>query len=186
MENTLMSRFDRAAAVADQAIAAVKPDQFTDPTPCTEWNVRQVINHIVGGNLFFLTFLEGGPPVDRLADHLGDDPSAAFRETVQRLREAFLREESADRVVPTPFGEAPIRMLIEMRTTELLVHGWDVAKATGQSTDLDPELAEAKIESFRKMRTARRGRGVFDDEKPVPPGATAADRLAAAAGRVVA
>jgi uncharacterized protein (TIGR03086 family) len=76
-------------------------------------------------------------------------------------------------------------MLVEMRTTEMLVHGWDVAKATGQSTDLDPELAEARIDSFRKMRAAGRGRGMFDDEKPVPPGAPAADRLAAAAGRVV-
>jgi uncharacterized protein (TIGR03086 family) len=185
MDDAQLSRFDRAATVADQVIAGVKADQLGDPTPCTEWDVRQLLNHVVGGTLFFLSFLEGGPPVDRQADHLGGDPSAAFRESLRRLRQAFLREESPDRLVPTPFGEAPIRMLVEMRTTEMLVHGWDIAKATGQSTDLDPELAESRIESFRKMRAARRGSGMFADEKPAPPGATAADRLAAAAGRAM-
>jgi uncharacterized protein (TIGR03086 family) len=96
-----------------------------------------------------------------------------------------VREPSPDRIVATPFGEGPVTALVEMRTTEMLVHGWDLAKATGQSTDLDPELADSRIESFRMMRASRRGQGMFNDEQPAPADATAADRLAAAAGRVV-
>jgi uncharacterized protein (TIGR03086 family) len=185
METTQLSRFDRAAVVAEEVISGIKADQLDDPTPCTEWSVRQVINHLVGGGVFFVSSMTGGPPIDRAADYLGKDPLAAFRDSVSRLREAFLREGSSDRIVTMPFGEVPVAMLVEMRTTEMLLHGWDVAKATGQSTDLDPELADSRIESFRLMRANRRGRGVFNDEQPAPDDATAADRLAAAAGRVV-
>jgi uncharacterized protein (TIGR03086 family) len=184
METSLLSRFDRAAAAAEQVIRAVKPDQLDDPSPCTDWTVRQVINHVVGGSLFFQGFLTGEPPIDRATDYLGADPLQAFRNSVGSLREAFVRE-TPDRVVPTPFGEAPVRRLVEMRTTEMLLHGWDIAKATGQSTDLDPELADSRLESFRMMRAEGRGRGMFNDAQPARADATAADRLAAASGRAV-
>jgi uncharacterized protein (TIGR03086 family) len=188
-ETNPLARFDRAAEAAGRVIAGVKPEQLDDPTPCTEWNVRQVINHIVGGTLFFVHALETGSfdrdSFDRSRDFLGDDPAAAFRDSVARLHERFAAPGALQQMVPTPFGVQPAAMLAEMRVTEMLVHGWDVAKATGQPTDLDPELAEERIEPFRAMRASGRGRGMFRDEQPVPDGATAADRLAALAGRTV-
>jgi uncharacterized protein (TIGR03086 family) len=73
-----------------------------------------------------------------------------------------------------------------MRFNEMVVHSWDLAKATGQSTDLDPELAAASLASFRAVAFLPRGEGkMFQEAKPVPPDATPADRLAAFLGREV-
>jgi len=57
--------FQRAAAVTDAIVSAVRPDQFGHPTPCTEWTVRQLINHVLAGNLFFVSLATGAPPPDR-------------------------------------------------------------------------------------------------------------------------
>jgi uncharacterized protein (TIGR03086 family) len=178
-------KFDRAVAVADSVIAAVKQDQLGDPTPCTEWSVRQLINHVATGSLMFVSMVTGGPRPDRNQDQLGDDPLGAFRATVRDLRAAFSAEGALDRIYPTPFGDGPGAVLVNMRVIEMSIHAWDIAKATGQSTDLDPELAEWGLRSLRDAVPADRAGSPFGTEQPAPEGATAADRLAAFAGRAV-
>jgi uncharacterized protein (TIGR03086 family) len=185
-ETNQLARFDRAAAVAGSVIDGVKPGQFDSPTPCIEWTVQQLMNHLVGGNRMFISLAGGGDPVDRAQDFIGDDPSGAYRESAALLREVFAGEGALARIVPTPFGERPAALLVEMRVVEMMTHGWDLARATGQSTDLDPEVAESCIPGFRRLRAEGRGGAMFADEQPAPPGATAADRLAAVAGRAVA
>jgi uncharacterized protein (TIGR03086 family) len=183
-ENPLV-KFDRAAAVADSVIAAVRPDQLGDPTPCTEWSVRQLINHLVTGNLMFAGMVTGGPRPDRNQDQLGDDPLGAFRSTASDLRAAFSAEGALDGTYPTPFGESPGAVLVNMRVVEMSVHSWDIAKATGQSTDLDPQLAEWGLRSLRNALPADRAGSPFGTEQPASGAVTAADRLAAFAGRAV-
>ncbi|MEN3310549.1 MAG: hypothetical protein V7603_6751 [Micromonosporaceae bacterium] len=177
------ARFDRASAVAERTIAGVKPDQLGDPTPCTEWSVRQLINHVVTGSLSFASLVTGGPRPDRSQDHLGEDPLGAFRTAARDLRAAFLAEGAMERTYPTPFGEGPGHVLVTMRTIEMTVHSWDIAKATGQSTELDPELAQWALRSMRADLPADRSGTPFSDERPAPANATAADQLAAFAGR---
>jgi uncharacterized protein (TIGR03086 family) len=184
-DEDVLTRFDRAAAAADAVVAAVKTEQLDDPTPCTEWTVRRVLNHMVGGNKAFLSMQTGGYPVDRAADHLGADPLASFQTSVAALRAAFAVEGALTKIVPSPFGEAPGRVLVTRRLHEMMVHGWDIAKATGQSTDLDPELARECLEDFRRLRADGRGAGMFADPTEPPPGATAADQLAAFTGRTL-
>jgi uncharacterized protein (TIGR03086 family) len=179
-------KFDRSAAVADRVIAAIKPDQLDDRTPCTEWTVRQVVNHLVTGNLVFVAMVTGGPRPDRSQDMLGDDPAGAFRDTLRRLRAEFAADGVLERTFPTPFGPGPGSLLVHMRVNEMLIHAWDLATATGQSTDLDPELAEECLASFRAGRPIPRGgESPFGPEQPAPAVATAADRLAAHMGRTV-
>jgi uncharacterized protein (TIGR03086 family) len=180
-----IARFDRAAGAADAVIAGVRPDQLDVDTPCSEWTVRQLLNHLVGGTLLFQRMTTGGEPVDRSADFLGADPAEAFRTGVAQLRAAFVADGAMTRVVTTPFGERPVAVLVDMRVTEMMTHGWDLAKATGQSTDLDPELAAHCLESFRAARATGMGRGMFAEAKEAPAGATVADQLAALAGRTV-
>ena len=156
----LLARFDRAAAAADSAIAGVGPDQWGQRrAPCTEWNLRQLLNHLVGGTKAFLSMQTGGAPVDRAADHVGDDPLASFRAAVAELRAAFGEDGALEKTVNTPFGEGPGAILVNMRVNEMMVHGWDVAKAAGQSTDLDPELAAQCMEDFRRLRAHRSREG---------------------------
>jgi uncharacterized protein (TIGR03086 family) len=183
-----LARFDRAVVAAGAVFDGVKVEQWGDPTPCTEWTVRDLMNHLVGGTRQFISLMTGGGQLDRSLDYLGPDPAAAFRDAVAELRALFTAPGGLDRPAPTPFGPQPGRFLAEMRVTEMMTHGWDLARATGQSTDLDPELAESLIENFRRMRARPGGPGSrmpFDDEQPVAPDAPAADRLAAAAGRKV-
>lgn len=183
-----LARFDRAVAAAGAVFDGVKAEQWGDPTPCTEWTVRDLMNHVVGGTRQFISLMSGGGPLDRSADYLGSDPAGSFREAAGELRAIFAAEGALERLFPSPFGPQPGQFIAELRVTEMMTHGWDLARATGQSTDLDPELAESLIENFRRMRARAGGAPAalpFDDEQPVADDAPAADRLAAVAGRRV-
>jgi uncharacterized protein (TIGR03086 family) len=90
------------------------------------------------------------------------------------------------RPVTMPFGQMPGGMLVGLFTADNYTHAWDLAKATGQDTDLDPELGEQVLAAVRSFVTAdMRKPGFFDEEKPAPEGATTADRVAAYLGRNV-
>jgi len=175
----------RAGDMAAEVISRVRPHQLGHATPCTEWDVRALINHLVGGNLGFaaLAASEAGP--DRGEDVLGGDPQASFRDSLGRLCQAFDRAGFLEQVFPTPLGEGPGALLVEMRVVELTIHTWDVAAATGQPRDLDPELI-GLAGSVLRSRPIPRGPGSpFAPAQPSPAGATESDRLAAFAGRVV-
>ena len=188
MSDDLLARFQRAAALVDATVSTVRPDQFDGPTPCTEWTVRQLLNHIVTGNLIFVSLATGEPGPDRSVDHLGDDHVASLRASLDALGRAFGEPDFPDREVATPFGPGTGAVLIEMRLNEFVVHSWDVARATGQSTELDPDLAEMSLASLQRSALLARARGEggpFGVEQPAPDGAGAADRLAAYLGRRV-
>jgi uncharacterized protein (TIGR03086 family) len=188
MTDDVMALFRRAAAVTDSVIAAIRPEQLHNATPCTEWDVRALLNHVVTGNLLFVALATGAPRPDRTQDHLGEDYLGAFRDSVRRLTEAFEAPGFIDRTVPTPFGEGSGRVLVGMRFNEMIVHSWDLARATGQPTDFDPELAEQSLAWFRgapMLSGARGPAGPFGEEQPAPESGTAADRLAAFVGRRV-
>jgi uncharacterized protein (TIGR03086 family) len=185
MTHDQFTQFDRAAAQAEGVIAAIDPGRHADPTPCTEWSVGQLINHLVTGNLMFVATITGSPRPDRSRDHLGADPREAFRSTTAQLRSAFSAEGVLEGLYPSPLGERPGAALVDMRAIEMTLHTWDLAKATGQSTDLDADLAESALRALRGVLTGDRTGGPFGPEQPAPPRASAADRLAAFAGRVV-
>lgn len=183
---TLLERFDAAAAQATRLVEAIRPDQLGDPTPCPQWTVRDLVNHIVTGNLLIASIVAGGPAPDRSSDHLGDDHVAAFRDSVALLAKTFASHNVLAGSYPSPFGKGPGSLLVHMRVNELVQHGWDLAKATGQSTELDPELAEASLASFRAATVLPRGEATpFGVERSAPPDAHPADRLAAYLGREV-
>jgi uncharacterized protein (TIGR03086 family) len=186
MTHDPLTLFNGAAAQAVRLVEAVRPDQLGGPTPCPQWTVRDLVNHMVTGNLLIAAIVAGEPHPDRTVDHLGDDHVAAFRDSVTRLSETFAEHDVLAGTYPSPMGEGPGSLLVHMRVNELVVHGWDLAKATGQSTALDPELAEASLASFRAATFLPRGEGKpFGVERPAPPDAHSADRLAAYLGRGV-
>jgi uncharacterized protein (TIGR03086 family) len=180
-----LTRFDQAAAAASAVVAGVRPDQLDDPTPCTEWTVRQLLHHLVGGNARFAALIAGTPLPDADSTFLTDDLTADFDRSVGRLRALFTQPDGLTRLAPTPFGQQPGAFLASMRASEMLLHGWDLARATGQPTDLAPEVAEHCLEDFRRLRAANQGNTMFAPPQPIPDNAPAADRLAAYAGRTV-
>ncbi len=175
----------RAGAMAEGVIARIAPERLADPTPCTEWDVRGVINHMVGGNLRFAAQLTGEPGPERGDDVLGDDPLTAFRDSMHRLCAAFDRDGLLEETVQTPFGPGPGAMLVTMRASDLTVHSWDLAAATGQPRDLDPDLIGFVDAAFRVRPIPRGGDSPFGAAQPISDDAPAADRLAAFVGRTV-
>lgn len=181
-----LESYDRAFAAANAVVVGIADDQFDLPSPCTEWTVRAVLNHLVNGQLMVQAILAGRSHPDRTVDRLGADPKGAFARTVTDTRAALGEPGVLQRTLTTPFGEQPADRLIHLMSTELLVHGWDLAKATDQSTEIDPELATAILaRATAQLGDRPRRPTMFGEPQVVPEGGTAADRLAAYLGRSV-
>ena len=177
----------RAFSSTRNVLSTVKPDQLDDPTPCKSWKVRDLIGHIVGGAHWFGASTETGEsaPLSE-KDWTEGDMVASFDAGVARAVAAFGAPGAQDKIVKLPFGEFPGSVYMGLATTDTFTHGWDLARATGQSTDLDPELAGQLLEGA-KLLVPDQFRGdeplPFGPKVEPPPGATAADRLAAFMGR---
>jgi uncharacterized protein (TIGR03086 family) len=184
---TSVDQLARLLDDVEQLIGGVRDDQWTAATPCTEWNVRALVNHLVRGNRLFAAVLRGGQPAPaEPADVLGDDPRAAYRASADAVLEAFRQPGVLERVVTAPFGTAPGRVALHIRNTELLVHGWDLARATDQSTSFPEPLAQQELEFSRgAIGQFGQGRSPFAPPQPVAEDAPAVDRLAALLGRKV-
>src|SRR5919199_6492345 len=170
-------------AATEQLVAAVGDEQWALPTPCTEWNVRDLVNHLVRGNGLFAAILRGEPP-PAATDVLGDRPLAAYRDSASALLDAFRQPGALERVVTVPFGTVPGRVALHLRSTELLVHGWDLARATGQAVHFPEEMAEQELAFTRaSLSQIPPGRTPFGPPQPVAEDAPAVDRLAALLGR---
>jgi uncharacterized protein (TIGR03086 family) len=177
----------RAFASTRSVLSNVEPDQLDDSTPCRSWKVRDLLNHIIGGAHWFGASMEAGesPPVPE-TDWTQGDMVSSFDEGVARTVAAFDAPGAQEKIVKLPFGEFPGAIFMGLATTDTFTHGWDLAKATQQSTDLDPELA-AQVFEGAQLLIPDQIRG--DEPLPFGPpvearaGACAADRLAAFMGR---
>jgi len=183
----LLADLGRALAATEAVVAGIRADQWPAPTPCTELDVRGVLNHLVRGNLLFAAIIGGQPRPVPGADHLGGEPLAAYQRAAAQLREAFAGPGVLESVYEAPFGTGPGAVLAHVRIVEVLVHGWDLARATGQSAGLPDDVAgRALARSRQRLTTRPKGPGVpFAAEVPVPQGAPAVDRLAGFLGRPV-
>jgi uncharacterized protein (TIGR03086 family) len=170
----------RAQDTFAHVLVNVTPDHLSSPTPCPEWDVRALIDHVIAGNQRVV--LRAGGQVAALPEDL----VAAHRSSAKVAQETFAGPQALTRTYQLPIGELPGTAFIELRTSDLLVHAWDLAIATGQPTDLDPELAEYVL-AFSKQMMNRPGlRGddrPFGEEQRCGDERPAADRVTAFLGR---
>lgn len=140
----IVDRFVLASAEFERRLQTVQAGQWVWPTPCTEWNVRQLVNHMVRGNLNYLHLLDGGSRDEflrmREVDALGDDPILAYTGSVRECGEAFTAPGVLHRVLDYPMGQAPGQQALAVRTTDTLIHTWDLARAIGGEDILDTDL----------------------------------------------
>jgi uncharacterized protein (TIGR03086 family) len=170
----------RAQDTFAQVLVNVRSDQLSSPTPCSEWDVKALIAHVIAGNQRVVE--RAGGQVSPLPEDFG----AAHRVSAQEAQETFAEPEALSRAYQLPIGEIPGSTFIELRTSDLLTHAWDLAVATGQSTDLDPELADYVVAFSKKMmsRPGLRGDGrPYGEEQPSDNQRSPADRVAALLGR---
>lgn len=182
-----VSQLSLAIDTTGQVIAAVDATQWAGATPCTEWTVSDVVRHLVAGNYGFAKAVDGQerPTVDEAAP-ADADLLAAFRDSGAALVEAFSRPGALERIVAIPVGQVPGAVALHLRITEILVHGWDVATATGQEADFPGDLAEAELTFSRGMLgKLPPGRTPFAPPQTVSQDAPAIQRLVACLGRDV-
>jgi uncharacterized protein (TIGR03086 family) len=171
-------------------VAKVGPEHWTRPTPCEAWDVQQLVDHVVSGQRQAAAVVRGepfdaqksqpgGPPID------ADDRVAAYRASADDLLAAFGQPGALERVVTVPAGTLPGAVVAHLRTTEALVHGWDLSQATGLPFPVPEDLAEGELAFSRPMleRIPPGRRQSFAPAQRVPENAPAIDRLAALLGR---
>lgn len=177
----------QVADVTGQVITAIAADQWALPTPCAEWNVEELVEHLVIGNTECAAALGGDPaPATPTATVPPAGIPEAYRRSVRRVLDAFGRPDVLRQQVTVPFGTVPGLVVLHLRMTELLVHGWDLARVTGQRVTFPEHLAEQELAFTRPaLADVPADRRPFDPPRPVADDAPAIDRLAACLGRSV-
>lgn len=130
----------------DRRLRLVGTDDWNRATPCSEWSVRDLANHVVGGCLRYTMLLHGANPdrtnATRALDHLGADPVGSFVVVADEMDAAFREPGALTRIVHHPAGDCSGQVLIEMRVLDWAIHGWDLARALASDEALDPDLVE--------------------------------------------
>jgi uncharacterized protein (TIGR03086 family) len=155
----------RTVANWQRTLDGVRPDQWDGPTPCTDWNVRALVNHVVGEELWTQPLLEGktiaevGDQFD--GDVLGEDPAAKGRVTSAEAAAAAEKHLPAGGMVNVSWGQIPAEEYVRQLAADHLIHAWDLAKATGQDTKMEPDLVDDVAAWFAPNEDMVRAAGVI-------------------------
>ena len=147
----------------------------SDPTPCAQWNLQELVDHIVAAPARFARMARGEAVDWSATPSSGPEPAARFRSNAHDLLDAVSKGAAGGGSVAA-----------DWQTAEIAVHTWDLATALGRSTgDLDPAVAERGLAFMRGNLTAANRGPAFGPEQAAPEGADAYQRIAAFAGRSV-
>lgn len=174
-----LTQLGRLGPLLAGVVANITPDQLNRPTPCAEFTVRGVLEHMIGGATMFAAAYRGETP----AEPDTTDVLAEFGPTLNDLAAAMSAPGALDRTIAAPFGEVPGETFARFVVLDGLVHGWDLASATGQPYDPPGELvAEVDIFAHQFIEPLRDGQ-TFGPAVEPRPDATPIERLATYTGR---
>jgi uncharacterized protein (TIGR03086 family) len=178
---------DQALAATRAIVAGVGDDQWSLPTPCAGWDVREVVNHIVTGN-FWAAELASGKTIEEVGDRLdgdvlGADPLGAYDASATAASAVFSEPGAMQAPCAVSYGPVPGEVYAGHRFLDVLIHGWDTAAATGQGTRLDPELVEVCWEIVEPQAELLIGSGMFATGVDAAPTADRQATLLAVLGR---
>jgi uncharacterized protein (TIGR03086 family) len=183
----LLGLIRQAGVVFADVLRNVTPEQLALPTINDEWDVRALINHVVLGCAWEAELVRIGDAPRPHGDLIGDRaPLDAYTTSMEAMHAAFAAPGALKRTVSMPAAEISAVELAAFRVVDLVSHAWDLARATGQNTDLAPDVCEAAL-SIARQRLGGWDRSLtpFKEELAAPIGASAADRLAAYLGKQV-
>lgn len=165
----------------------VRDDQWSAPTPCSEWDVRELVNHLVVEQLWVPEMLAGRTIADvgdrYDGDQLGDDPGAAWDAAATHALEAFGEPGALSRTVHLSYGDVPAENYCREMTMDATVHSWDLARAIGADEQLDPDLVTDALVMVEPRVDAFGASGLFAPPIAVPSDADPQTRLLALLGR---
>lgn len=168
-------------------LAMVGDDEWATPTPCVDWDVRALVNHVLGELLWVPPLLAGrtiaevGDQFD--GDVLGDDPMEAWTDAAASVLAAAEEPGAQERTVHLSFGDFPGSDYLGQVTADVVIHTWDLAQALRTDSELGDALV-VFVEAFLGPQIdAWRSAGAFGPAADVPAGASAQESLLAQTGR---
>jgi uncharacterized protein (TIGR03086 family) len=177
----------QALDATGRVVAAITPDGWRAGTPCSGWDVRELVNHLVAGNLWAAE-LGAGATAEQVGgrldgDLLGSDPAAAYAASALAAAGVFRRPGALDSPCAVSYGPVPGSVYAGHRFIDVLIHGWDLATATGQDAQLEAGLIEACRQVTEPQIDMLRASGAFGQRIPAAPDSSAQARLLAELGR---
>ena len=155
------------------ALDGLSAERWAGPTPCADWDVRALLNHIVYEDLWTVPLMEGATIAevgDRYeGDLLGDDPLVTARAACDMAVTAAASGIVAGQTVHLSFGDVPAEEYAHQLAADHIIHGWDLAVATGGDTSMEPEMVEALGAWFAGNEAAYRSAGAIA-ERPAGDG----------------
>lgn len=178
---------EHALSATGTVIEGISEGQLDLPTPCDGWSVRELLDHVIGGN-WWAAELAAGKNIadvgDRLdGDQIGADLQASYRASARAAEAAFKAPGAMDAPCAVSYGPVPGSIYCGHRTLDIVIHGWDLAKATGQDTTIDPQLVDAIAAIVAPQMDMIVGSGMFGTTVVVANDADAQTRLLAQLGR---
>ncbi|MCP3819107.1 TIGR03086 family metal-binding protein [Streptomyces sp. A3M-1-3] len=190
MAKELLARHAEALALFTERVHAVRADQWDDPTPCDEWSVADLVNHLTVEQLWVPPLVTQGRTVEDEADAfegdvLGDDPVAAWDSAAAGARKAFGAPGALSRTVHLSSGRSRASAYCAQMTADAVIHAWDLSRALGAEERLPAALVDFAAGETAPYADGLEGTGLFAAPVEPPPGADAQTRLLALLGRRV-
>jgi uncharacterized protein (TIGR03086 family) len=177
----IADRYRSLADAFEAKVAAVPPDAWSNQSPCDEWDARQLVGHVIDVHQMMLKPLDrtlsDAPPVE-------DDPLGAFKSARADVEAVLDDPALAGTEYDGQFGKSKVENTIDQfMAFDLVVHGWDLARATGQDETIDPVEVDRTWDAAQGFGENMRKYGVTGPVVDVPDGASKQDRLLGLLGR---
>lgn len=179
-----LAQFDAIVPVFQSLARRTEASHLDTPTPCEEWKVRDLLDHLIGGAGMFAPLIRGEAPPSEAPVVPDDAMPEAAAAAVADVDDAFRSPGALERIVATPFGDMPGDTFARLLAFDVLMHSWDLATATGQTVEIS-EAVVGEVDAFARaaIQPEMRGPGTFGPELVAAEGASGLERLVAFSGR---
>ena len=180
--------YQGAAQFLIPTFGGVNAGQLTSSTPCTEWTVKNLLNHNINVQTFLHSTLTGGSmEMGEMSQVDGDLPSQGAEAALKAITDQVIAAANGmdlSTVLTTPFGDMPAGHFMMIPMLDMVVHRWDLASATGQNNAIDSSLAEICVGVLSpEALEGGRQMGAFGPEVDIPATGSVQDRLLGSVGR---
>ncbi|MFJ8075048.1 TIGR03086 family metal-binding protein [Streptomyces sp. NPDC096176] len=185
---TLLTRHTEALALFTDRVHAVRDDQWDEPTPCTEWSVRDLVNHLTAEQLWVPDLVTEQATIEDIGDAydgdvLGEHPRRTWDAAARAAHKAFSAQGALEGTVQLSYGETPTTAYCAQMISDAVVHAWDLSRGIGAEERLPDALVAFTLEEVAPYAAELSKSGLFAPPIEPPPGDDPQSRLLAMLGR---
>lgn len=184
----ILRNHGEALALFGSRVHTVRDDQWDGPTPCSEWSVRDLVNHLTVEQLWVPRLVRDGATIaevgsDYDGDVLGDEPAEVWDRAAVAAVAAFSESGALNRTVQLSYGSSPADAYCTQMMADAVVHSWDLSRAIGADERLPDELTKATLREVEPYASGLDASGLFAPAVEPPADADDLTRLLCLLGR---